>query len=1442
MSIAAINWGNDKAYFFKGNQYIRYDIPTDQVDPGYPNTITNSSWPGLEIWSEGINASINWGNGKAYFFKGSEYVRYDIAADRVDPGYPRPIDRSSWSGLEIWSNGIDAAINWGNGKAYFFKGNQYIEYDIATETVDHEYPKMIDSLIEPEIWNNGIDAAINWGNGKVYFLKRNQYLVGFTSYLGMVPQGKLHEFSGRSSGIGQRELSHFFGEEILGFPGAVRPKWNEFSAFYLISDSNNPPEFGSSDWYATRWKSHWNALNEEMEDLEANILENQGNVCTSLRLDGKSHYVELTQPLASDFSQGFTVAVWVRCRSLKHSSSIINLSNGRDADNIVLATELNSSDLYFRVYDGKQQTRIAAYDVLEVDNWLHLAATVDKHGNAMLYCDGNNVAEGKVSPPNNIERKVNYIGHSPLNFDVPFHGDVRELRIWNSALTPDQIRLAVSKAIPENEFNLIGYWPFDEGKGIELFDHSPSRNHGRLKSTQMNPIWNLPSAKITSLAFNGKDEYIELSNPIDVDFSNGITVAVWVRYKSLQKWSRIIDFGNGKNSVNIVLANKSESSTLGFYIYDKRNRFYKIEASDVLTVGEWLHVAATLNQDGAAKLYRNGKEVQSGRMPLPDTVQRESNLIGRSHWSQDEYFHGDMRSLCIWNSARTPEQIRLDINNATPKNESSLIGYWPFNEGQGLIIHDQSASKNHGQMKSNQMNPIWNAPIEDQKEAENEKQLSKNGPSEIEKSTPVTSLAFSGENDYIELVNPVDADFSKGFTVAVWVRYKSLRHWSRVIDFGNGRDSLNFLLANREKSSTFGFYIYDKRNRFHKLEASDVLTVGEWIHVAATINPDGHAKLYCNGKEVQSGRMPLPDTVLRERNFIGRSHWPQDEYFHGDMHSLFIWHTARTPEQILHDMTNPPNSDDPALVGYWPLNEGQGLTVYDHSKNKNHGQLGGVDFGQWNTITRFGLDYIRSKLTELSDIARRLRDFSTASFQFFHQGFYQVHKEGLEGNQESLSSDPGGLKTMLESLARPLFYTSEKYSTNFVLGSLVEQSSHDLNLLQQIAYQRSTGGEQTVVTFLIAEELGRRALEQVTGTLLDKRYNSVLCYLGNRMEVRLLPYHDSVIMGIPHISHSAYRSKSKLTRSKSAPSEEMDILYPMTFTAIPHEIGHVLYRFGQFPVTKGNLHVYRLLKNRLLAKPHNFAPDDWRFQWLEEIFADAYGCLIAGPISALGFQLMLSDGPPQHLRNHLGDHPTPVLRPLMQSQILRKIRTQYGNPLFQQAPALLDARWQNWVAEHWPQWIAEKWLGDTEQTDIIRAALFEVSGQTMTGQEILDALEPVVDVVLDVLKRVRPETKESTWTPNWNPTEDTEKLAGLYKEFGQYASHAAKDALDVVQTSIQQVEDTSQRNQALFDLLDQFQGQGTDGWRARSGGIDGLIELILFESWSDEGGDAAMGS
>jgi len=170
-----LNWGNGKAYFFQGSSYVRYDITAGRADTGYPKAIDSQTWPGM-IWTDGIDAAVNWGNGKAYFFRGGEYVRYDIQADRADPGYPKPINSQTWPGM-IWTNGVDAVVNWGNGKAYFFRGGEYIRYDIQADRADPGYPKPINSQTWPGmIWADGIDAAVNWGKGKTFFFKGTQFI------------------------------------------------------------------------------------------------------------------------------------------------------------------------------------------------------------------------------------------------------------------------------------------------------------------------------------------------------------------------------------------------------------------------------------------------------------------------------------------------------------------------------------------------------------------------------------------------------------------------------------------------------------------------------------------------------------------------------------------------------------------------------------------------------------------------------------------------------------------------------------------------------------------------------------------------------------------------------------------------------------------------------------------------------------------------------------------------------------------------------------------------------------------------------------------------------------------------------------------------------------------------------------------------------------------
>ncbi|MFG3118938.1 phage tail tip lysozyme [Streptomyces sp. NPDC048197] len=163
------------AYFFRADRYLRYNIDSDSVDVG-PTEISRF-WPALpEEFQSDLDATINWGDGHAYFFKDDRYLRYDIGSDSVDVG-PTEISRF-WPALPAeFQSDLDATINWGDGHAYFFKGDRYLRYNIKSDSVDvgpTEVSRFWPAL--PAEFQSKLDTIINWGDGHAYFFKDDRYL------------------------------------------------------------------------------------------------------------------------------------------------------------------------------------------------------------------------------------------------------------------------------------------------------------------------------------------------------------------------------------------------------------------------------------------------------------------------------------------------------------------------------------------------------------------------------------------------------------------------------------------------------------------------------------------------------------------------------------------------------------------------------------------------------------------------------------------------------------------------------------------------------------------------------------------------------------------------------------------------------------------------------------------------------------------------------------------------------------------------------------------------------------------------------------------------------------------------------------------------------------------------------------------------------------------
>lgn len=183
----------------------------------------------------------------------------------------------------------------------------------------------------------------------------------------------------------------------------------------------------------------------------------------------------------------------------------------------------------------------------------------------------------------------------------------------------------------------------------------------------------LSSNNTNALDFDGGNDYA--AAPPGVYFNGNFTIECWVYPKSFPNWARIIDFGNGAGSDNVLLAyTYGTSGAPGFYVEGSQ-----FQASQTLPLNQWSHIAATLNGT-VATIYINGVAAGTATFPTPVNIVRSKCYIGKSNWG-DPYANAVFDELRIWNTALTQAQILASMNTELIGNETGLETYYNFNEG-----------------------------------------------------------------------------------------------------------------------------------------------------------------------------------------------------------------------------------------------------------------------------------------------------------------------------------------------------------------------------------------------------------------------------------------------------------------------------------------------------------------------------------------------------------------------------------------------------------------------------------------------------------------------------------------------------------------------------------------------------------------------------------------
>ncbi|MEM7028049.1 MAG: hypothetical protein AAF629_00550 [Chloroflexota bacterium] len=356
------------------------------------------------------------------------------------------------------------------------------------------------------------------------------------------------------------------------------------------------------------------------------------------------------------------------------------------------------------------------------------------------------------------------------------------------------------------------------------------------------------------------------------------------------------------------------------------------------------------------------------------------------------------------------------------------------------------------------------------------------------------------------------------------------------------------------------------------------------------------------------------------------------------------------------------------------------------------------------------------------------------------------------------------------------------YPPEHIINTVMQQSVIDINMVHQSINQRMKYDEnmEQLQTLYDADILAHHALAPARTAGFLPEMTLIITHLQERALARTNPYYPSLFLGLPYLTGP------------------FELGAGLDYLVIPHEVGHLLYRNGQTQDQQG-------VQQVLTKKITSFG---WIGRWAEELFADYYGCLIAGPISVLGFQEMLIDDSYAQFEADSPRHPIPQLRPLIQSRMLRKINAAYGP-----AADRLDARWRDAM-----QGRGKSGTNVLKETFVIRG-----TNQTVTGQAILEKADQVIDVITQLLQPLNADA----WSGDF--TTDVESI----NSFNQYAVDTLLKPLPAT---------TPPETHTFLDRVQAFHQafvSATNG--SKSMKLSDWEDLIFVASWSTGGGEKDSG-
>jgi hypothetical protein len=638
-----------------------------------------------------------------------------------------------------------------------------------------------------------------------------------------------------------------------------------------------------------------------------------GKFGKAISFDGSNDYVNFGTDSSLNFTdQDFSFTGWFKFNSLTTTEQII-FGNGAGANRGYYFFWNSSRRLDFATHQsGVRQDTQSITTPITTNRWYHIAVT--RSGSSVrIFVDGKDVTLVAATHINPISSTYPFVaGIYPVDLvSLPMKGNIDELKVYNSALTVEQIKLDMNKGksivlgsfsdtsqvsggsvasnsasaiycVPGDNVNCtspITEWNFEQNSGTTAIDTSDTGLNGTITV----PKWTFGKSGY-GLRFDGTSSYVTVSDHNAIDFGTGsFTFSGWVKPRGDKLTNTIVqkggDWTNGPNVDKAFgIGYRGNSNSIQYVIADgttKGTGTYTFNLED----GNWHHIEVVYDRtvSNRSTLYVDGKYASSTDIStVTGDINNNSSLTISK--SATHIFQGDMDNIRLFNYARTPAQVAWEYNQGKP------VAQWNFDECQGTTVKDTSGNNNHGTITIGGTDPqtttgTCSTPTNGSGAWYNGRSGKYN-----------YSISFDGKDDYIDL--PDSLGYSTQFSAFAWFKSNGTPTGNYHIVFGGY--PLEISIPHGTGEIRTGVYT---NSRFVSNHGSGI-TDGNWHHVGFTF--DGSTKKsYIDGKYVgqQTGITGTLTSSFSYRR-IGRFGSDTGYYTNGQVDDARIYNYVLNEVQI----------------------------------------------------------------------------------------------------------------------------------------------------------------------------------------------------------------------------------------------------------------------------------------------------------------------------------------------------------------------------------------------------------------------------------------------------------------------------------------------------------------------------------------------------------------